>query len=473
MVKDWLEVITRKPKRTIVDKIHDTISLFEPLNAVIDTRQFQRLRELTQTGAAKCVFPCADHRRFEHSLGVYHLSLRWVLELRKSESPSEIESKITGADVLCVALAGLIHDLGSLDLHEKGSEMMFEYLLAEYPQVKEKLMQYMTEEDLKFVYEIIDPPKPLVCVDEMSMTFCFQIQNDKWMPKYRPKEKAFLFDIVSNPCCGLDVDKLDYFLRDSKAANVGISFEKTALDRICNNMRVCYSEARKHKGIAFDEKVSDSIEMRVYIELESTFTCRIELHAKIYQHKTTLAFQHLLVEVLRAADPYIKFYAKNGKCYRMSTAFKDMSAFCQLDDRIERSGLPEMKEAQRLYKNWLERKQPRLIGKWKFRTEENYKKEAAKVSEFLVEKGICQNDIIFQQTSLHRGLGLTMHPLHKVDLYNSKRQNPVTKQMPDVKSSAGYSEIYVYLTNPKDFEDESYNFLGDSLDKFIATEVSN
>ncbi|KAI6223201.1 HD domain-containing protein [Aphelenchoides besseyi] len=490
MVKDWLEVIARTPTRSIVDNIHDTIALFYPLSDIIDTRPFQRLRQLKQTGAANYVFPCAEHSRFEHSLGVYHLALRWMMELRKSESvwisihisislfrfqPLKDESKITGADVLCVALAGLIHDLGHGPFshtydgvflermntgeqykHEKGSEMMFEYLLAKYPRVKQAILDYMTDDDLMFVYELINPPKSLV-------------KNGQWMPKYRSKEKAFLFDIVSNPEHGLDVDKLDYFLRDSKAANVGISFHKTALDRICNNMQVRYSEARQHKGIAFDEKV--------YIELESTFTCRMELHAKIYQHKTVLACQHLLVDILCAADPFIEFYADDGRCYRMSDAFKDMSAFCQLDDRvlyeIERSRLPEMKEAQRLYQNLLDRKQARLIGKWKFRNDADYKKDADKVTEFLVEKGISQTDILFQQTFLHRGLGLTSHPLHKVDLYHSKRHSQGTKQMADCQSKAGYSEIYVYLTNPEDFGDERYYFLGDSLDQLIESEINN
>lgn len=34
----------------------------------------------------------------------------------------------------------------------------------------------------------------------------------------RPAEKRFLFDIVANKRNGIDVDKLDYFLRDSIAA---------------------------------------------------------------------------------------------------------------------------------------------------------------------------------------------------------------------------------------------------------------
>ena len=52
------------------DQVYGHIELPALCIAVMDTPQFQRLRNLKQLGAAYFVFPGASHNRFEHSLGV-------------------------------------------------------------------------------------------------------------------------------------------------------------------------------------------------------------------------------------------------------------------------------------------------------------------------------------------------------------------------------------------------------------------
>lgn len=42
-----------------------------------------------------------------------------------------------------------------------------------------------------------------------------------------------------------------------------------------------------------------------------------------------------LVEALLKADSFLKFKGENGNLYRVSDAYKDMTAFIQLDDGIE------------------------------------------------------------------------------------------------------------------------------------------
>ncbi len=55
--------------RDINDMIYGTVSLYYPLNLIVDTPEFQRLRRLRQVGAAIFVYPNADHSRFAHCLG--------------------------------------------------------------------------------------------------------------------------------------------------------------------------------------------------------------------------------------------------------------------------------------------------------------------------------------------------------------------------------------------------------------------
>ncbi|TDG96860.1 hypothetical protein EPR50_G00234340 [Perca flavescens] len=51
------------------DPIHGTVELHPLLIKIIDTPQFQRLRNIKQLGGAYFVYPGASHNRFEHSIG--------------------------------------------------------------------------------------------------------------------------------------------------------------------------------------------------------------------------------------------------------------------------------------------------------------------------------------------------------------------------------------------------------------------
>lgn len=51
------------------DPVYGQLEVFYPLNLVIDTPEFQRLRQIHQLGVVFYVYPAADFSRFEHSLG--------------------------------------------------------------------------------------------------------------------------------------------------------------------------------------------------------------------------------------------------------------------------------------------------------------------------------------------------------------------------------------------------------------------
>ena len=88
--------------RTVIrDPIHGYIELDELATAIIDTSAMQRLRRIKQLGFAYLVYPGANHTRFEHSLGTYHLMnvLLDTLEVSKAEEKE-------------LLVASLIHDIG-------------------------------------------------------------------------------------------------------------------------------------------------------------------------------------------------------------------------------------------------------------------------------------------------------------------------------------------------------------------------
>ena len=50
---------------------------------IIDTPEFQRLKQIKQLGLCWNVFPAATHTRFEHSIGTYHLTGKMLEKIRE------------------------------------------------------------------------------------------------------------------------------------------------------------------------------------------------------------------------------------------------------------------------------------------------------------------------------------------------------------------------------------------------------
>ena len=94
--------------KLIFDPIHKYMEFEKELLEIIDTYEFQRLRFIKQLGLCYYVFPGASHNRFEHSLGVSHLSYKMI----KSLQIRQPELKITDRQCILIKVAGLVHDIG-------------------------------------------------------------------------------------------------------------------------------------------------------------------------------------------------------------------------------------------------------------------------------------------------------------------------------------------------------------------------
>jgi HD superfamily phosphohydrolase len=87
--------------RAIKDAVHDYVAVEGVALDLLDTRAVQRLRHVKQLSTVRLVYPSANHTRFEHSLGVYHLASRALDHLG-----------VDGARAETVRAAALLHDVG-------------------------------------------------------------------------------------------------------------------------------------------------------------------------------------------------------------------------------------------------------------------------------------------------------------------------------------------------------------------------
>jgi HD superfamily phosphohydrolase len=86
---------------TIKDSVHDHIEVAGVAADLVDTPPVQRLRRIKQLGTVALVYPSANHTRFEHSLGVFHLADRALGHL-----------DISGKRAERVRAAAILHDVG-------------------------------------------------------------------------------------------------------------------------------------------------------------------------------------------------------------------------------------------------------------------------------------------------------------------------------------------------------------------------
>lgn len=169
-----------KASKIIRDVVHGYISLCENDLHIIDTPLFQRLKRIRQTGAHS-VYPSANHTRFEHSLGVMHLGMKVLASLG-----IEADERISNT----VRYACLLHDIGHAPFSHLGEAFYSkEELIKQLNKFADRLLSYGVDLDL----------------------LCRMITGQKYNTLDKFTEDC-LIDILNS---NVDVDKLDYVLRDA------------------------------------------------------------------------------------------------------------------------------------------------------------------------------------------------------------------------------------------------------------------
>ncbi|XP_052816404.1 deoxynucleoside triphosphate triphosphohydrolase SAMHD1-like isoform X2 [Mya arenaria] len=453
LVQRFIENVTKDTSqhKVVNDPIHGHIKLHPLCVAIIDTPEFQRLRSIKQLGNGYFVYPGASHNRFEHSLGVCHLAGKLVRAFQDRQP----ELGIRNTDILCVEIAGLCHDLGhgpfshlfdgifipmvvpgSTWKHEQASIEMFDYLVAEN-NLKPEFEKYgLTELDREFIKEQIErSSKP---------------DQKNWTLNGRPKEKSFLYEVVSNKRNGIDVDKWDYFARDCHMLGIRNNFDHNRCIEFSRVISVrkevipVNKEAKEEVNSEAEEEFQICYRDKEVGNLYDMFHTRRTLHSRAYQHKTTKIIEHMVTEALVKADKDFRF---DGNSLKMSESIDDMKTFSQMTDDvfnlILNSTNENLKKSQKILKKVLKRELYKLVGQNKSKTkmlqEKDKQEEKIKIIEKIDKEKLkdfpkAEKHIIIQLVTLDYGKK-DKNPIDSVMFYSKNEPNKAGPIRQDQESS--------------------------------------
>jgi HD superfamily phosphohydrolase len=122
--------------KVIRDPIHDYIELDDLALALIETPQVQRLRRIRQLGFSNLVYPGANHTRFEHSLGVYHLAKHLVKQVDEQQRNE-------------LLAAALLHDIGHGPFSHATEDLIMRYTRKSHEDIEEFLRKGEISDILK------------------------------------------------------------------------------------------------------------------------------------------------------------------------------------------------------------------------------------------------------------------------------------------------------------------------------------
>ena len=274
---------------TVKDTVHDHIEIDGVAADLVDTPALQRLRHVKQLGTVQLVYPSANHTRFEHSLGVYHLAGRAVDGLG-----------VDGDTAAHVRAAAMLHDVGH----------------GPYGHQTEGIIRRATGRDHDDVGWLLTDADREVC----------QVLERNGLD---PERVAGLIDgagalgpLVSGE---LDVDRMDYLVRD--AHHTGVPYGTVDTGRLVTALRIT----------ADDELVLAEGNVAT---AESLLLARSLMNAVVYRHHVSRVAGAMLE---RACERYLDRAPIDASRFRRLADHELLVGLCEhvpaLGRRIERRDL--------------------------------------------------------------------------------------------------------------------------------------
>jgi HD superfamily phosphohydrolase len=248
-VRDIPEIAALRASRYLI-RIPPEIDvpLTPRVRRLIDAPAFRRLARISQLGLVSLVYPAANHTRHEHSLGVYRMALLYLDRL--SDDPRFAAAVPVEAAERFLA-AALLHDLG----HWPFCHPIEDLDLPGLPSHEQFASRFLSESEIADALRSDWNIEPSEIVELLS-------------GKSQEPAQRLVQSLLSGP---IDVDKMDYLMRDSLHAGVpyGRNFDQPRLIQ-----SLCVNEAGD--ALAITDKGRTAAEMMVF--------ARYVMFSEVYWH---------------------------------------------------------------------------------------------------------------------------------------------------------------------------------------------
>lgn len=285
-------------EKVVKDLIHKYITLDSECQKIIDTPSFQRLKNIKQLTAGY-LFPSATHTRFEHSLGVMKLALDFFSAIEES---LQIEYDKDNKKPMSyykdnLKIASLLHDLGHAPLSHLGESFYKKDLIKE--EIKPKCSYN------KINFEEVFGEKSNGSPHEIMSCYCIIENMDNILKKNINLDYEFIFRIITGNMykkdsglkdywirniiisivnsSTIDVDKLDYLMRDNHMC--GYPAPQIDIPRL---FRCIYI---KNKKLRFSASGIPA--------LQSIIDSRDMLYLWVYNHHIAVYTDYITSEIIR------------------------------------------------------------------------------------------------------------------------------------------------------------------------------